>query len=491
MISPVHDAEMVRQQKNLTTAQRRANMETREGVLVNNFIRDKDCPECNVSLNDTMDTLVISKNMAMPDKLYEKDKTQKSLFPISALALGVMGVIAGVAGLVHHTSKINLTIDALKRVPPTVRNVAINDEGTHALYRIVECPTYKTIQAGVGVFSITAMAFMGKTFFDGFKDVWVKKKEADIQKNLQEKLIDIETQSFGGKIQITRSMLSQKAIELGKYLNYQPKQRSSETFKALMFKGNNKKENEKNNSLNYILLGLGTIAGIIGLGFLSLKLLTRSKGHIETFIKDTNNEIAKVVKNSTEKTKQQDMLNLENLFKTAETQEDTIREFLKPLNWNDKEDFIKRISHDINKSTVDANVYCGGGKTPKPTFYSHVDDYRAFLYNYLLDTDNAQFKALFMGTTGLAAVSYGGKLVGDAIKEIQVKKLNADTEAELQQRLVSTELKNFKSKKDAAIQPLMDEFYKQAREGKPKEELKVMAENILFEIKNGPPFVYS
>ena len=37
----------------------------------------------------------------------------------------------------------------------------------------------------------------------------------------------------------------------------------------------------------------------------------------------------------------------------------------------------------------------------------------------------------------------------------------------------------------------MEEFYKQAKSGKPKEELKTMAENILFEIKNGPPFVYS
>lgn len=491
MISPVHDAEMVRQQKNLTTSQRRANMETREGVLVNNFIKDKDCPECSVNLNDTMDTLVISKNMAMPEKLYEKDKAKKSLVPISALALGVMGVIAGVAGLVHHTSKINLNMDALKRVPPTVRNVAINSETIQALYRIVECPNYKTIQAGVGVFSLTAMAFMGKTFFDGFKDVWVKKKEADIQKNLQEQLIDIETQSFGGKIQITRSMLSQKAIELGRYLNYEPNKRSNETFKALMFKGSGKKDNNERSGLNYLLLGLGTAAGIIGLGFLSLKLLTKSKGHLEKFIKETNNEISKIVKNSTEQTKKQDMVNLENLFKTAETKEEDIREFLKPLNWEDKETYIKKLAEDINKSTVDANIYCGGGKTPKPTFYSHVDDYRAFLYNYLLDTDNKQFRALFLGTTGLTAVGYGGKLAGDAVKEVQVKKLNADTEAELQQRLVATELKNFKSKKDAAIQPLMDEFYKQAREGKPKEELKVMADNILFEIKNGPPFVYS
>lgn len=505
-ISPLHDAETLRQQRNLTNSQRRANLETREGVLVTNFIKDKDCPECTVNLNDTIDTLVISKNTDMPEQLYKRDKAQKSLIPISALALGVMGVIAGVAALVHHVSKINLTMDNLKRIPPTVRNVAINSETIQALYRIVECPNYKTIQAGVGVFSLTAMAFMGKTFFDGFKDVWVRKKEADIQKNLQEKLIDIETQSFAGKIQITRSMLSQKAIGLGKYLNYEPKQKHHETFKSLMFGSTSprplreellserselRNSEERFRNYNYLLLGLGTVAGIIGLGFLSLRFLTKSKGHIEKFIKETNNEITKVVKQSTDETKKQDMLNLENLFKTAETKEDEMREFLKPLNWNDKEEFIKRISREINKSTVDANIYCGGGTTPKPTFYSHVDDYRAFLYNYLLDTDNRQFRALFLGTTGLTAIGYGGKLAGDAIKEVQVKKLNADTEVELQQRLVSTELKNFKSKKDAAIQPLMNEFYKQAREGKPKEELKVMAENILFEIKNGPPFVYS
>lgn len=493
MISPLHDAEMVRQQKNLTTAQKRANMETREGVLMNNFIKDKDCPECSVNLNDTIDTLVISKNTSMPEKLYDKDnRSEKSLLPISAVALGVMTAIAGIAALICHISKINLSIDSLKRVPPTVRNVAINNEITQALYRIVECPNYKTIQAGVGVFALTAMAFMGKTFFDGFKDVWVKKKEADIQKNLQEKLIDIETQSFGGKIQITRSMLSQKAIELTKYLNNESIQRNAETFKALMFKGNKgHAPKKKDNNLNYILIGMGTFAGIVGLGFMSLKLLTKGKAHIEKFIKDTKSEITKVVKNSTEATKKQDMLDLENLFKTVEASADEMTEALKPLNWDDKEKFITRLSNEINKSTVEASVYCGGGKTPKPTFYSHVDDYRAFLYNYLLDTDNQQFKALFLGATGLAAIGYGGKLVGDAIKEVQVKKFNADTEAELQQRLVSTELKNFKSKKDAAIQPLMDEFYKQAREGKPKEELKIMADNILFEIKNGPPFVYS
>lgn len=492
-----HDYETLRQQRNLTKAQRKTNNDTKEGVLVNSLIKDNTASNLTLTLNDTMDTLVISKSSQMPDKLYEREaRSEKNLVPISGIALGVMGAIAGLTALISHSAKINLNIDSLKRLQPTIRNVAINDEPIQALYRIVECPNWKTITAGTGVFALTAMAFMGKTFFDGFRDVWVKKKEADIQKNLQEKLINIETQSFAGKIQITRSMLSQKAIELSKYLKYEPhkKQISEETFKALMFKGGNIKNtdrNKKDNNLNYILMGLGTFAGIVGLGFLALKNLTKSKGHIEKFIAETSNEITDVVKNAKPNNIEQTKADLKNLFKSIEPSKEEMEEWLKPLDWEDKEAFIKSMVNEFEKSTVDANPHCGGGSIPKTTFYSHVNDFRAFFYNYLLDTGNKQFKALFLGTTGLTAIGYGGKLVGEAVKDVQVKKLNADTEAELQQRLVSTELKNFKSKKDAAIQPLMDEFYKQARENKPKEELKTMAENILFEIKNGPPFVYS
>lgn len=496
-VSTFNDNETLRQQKNLTRAQRKTNLDTKEGVLVNSFIKENQ-PPYNVSLNDTMDTLIISKNTKMPEKLYEQNASkEKSLIPISAIALGVMGAISGITGIIRYSSKANLNIDALKRIPSTVRNVALNDELTQAMYRIVECPTRKTILAGTGVFTLTAMAFMGKTFFDGFKEVWVKKKEADIQKNLQEKLIDIETQSFAGKIQITRSMLSKRALELSRYLKHDPKIKNNhdEAFKSLMF-GNNTNSQKtpqktKSDNLNYILMGVGTLAGIVGFGFLALRNLTKSKGDLDKFVTSINNEISQIVEKSTPNSKKQDMVNLENLFKSIEPTREQLEKHLSKLDWDDKEEFINKLATHFKKSTVDANPYCGGGTVPKPTFYSHVDDYRAFFYNYLLDTDNKQFKALFLGTTGLAAIGYGGKLVGEAIKEVQVKKMNADTEAELQQRLVSTELKNFKSKKDAAIQPLMNEFYKQAKSGKPKDELKIMADNILFEIKNGPPFVYS
>ena len=489
-IRPLRDSETIRQQRNLTNSQKRANSETKEGVLVNNFIKDD-----TTNLNNTCDTLVISESAKMPIRLYEKnnDSSSKNLLPISAITIGVMGAIALMSAFVRHNTKINLKISNEKRLPATTRNVALNEETHQALYQMIQSPTRKTIHAGIGVLTLTAMAFMGKTFFDGFKDVWVKKREADIQKDMQEKLIDIETQSFAGKIQITRSMLSEKAREFSKYLSDDKDKILPNFGKHLQFTGKKQNKPNQQNNLNYFLLGAATVAGIAGLGFLSLRNLSKSKNYLETAVKETENKITDIVKNSSVKTKDNDKKLLEAYLQSIDAKEDTIKHYLENLNWDKDElaGFIDKLVKKSKTSTTKVNETIGGDGTPKPTFYSHVDDYRAFFYNWLLDTDNKQFKQLFFGITGLTALSYGGKLAGEAIKEVQVKKLNAKTEVELQNRLVSTELRNFKSKKDAAIQPLVDEFYKQAENGKPKEELKVMAENILLEIKNGPPFVYS
>lgn len=491
--TPLHDAETIRQQRNLTKSQKRTNTETKEGVLVNNFI--KDCSDCSPNLNDTCDTLVISNNTQMPNKLYEKNTSpQKSILPISALAIGVMGTIALLSRFIRHNTQINLKIPDEKRLPPTTRNVAINEETHQAIYQMIQSPTNKTIRAGVGVLALTAMGFMGKTFFDGFKEVWVKKREADIQKNMQEKLINIETQSFAGKMQITRSMLAEKALELNNYLTGNDRPMLTNFGKRLAFEGDKtEKKQTKENSLNYFLLGAGTLAAIVGLGFWSLKNLSKSNKLLNNFINKKEELIKKVIKCSTDVTKEQDKKLLDAYFQSIDANENVIKEYLKDLSWNKDEvaEFTQKLVKKAKTSTTSVNATIGGDGTPKPAFYSHVNDYRAFFYNWLLDTDNKQFKQLFFGITGLTAISYGGKLMGDAIKEVQVKKLNAQTEVNLQNRLVSTELRNFKSKKDAAIQPLVDEFYKQAQNGKPKEELKVMADNILFEIKNGPPFVYS
>ena len=138
------------------------------------------------------------------------------------------------------------------------------DRVKESIFSMIQSPNRKTILAAVGVISLAAMAFMLKTFADGFKEVWVKKKEADIQKNLQENLIAVETQSFSGKMQIIRSMLSSKANLFSKELN--------QVCEEINFgAGNDKQGKTKKDNLLMLLTGGITVAGIVALGYFSMK----------------------------------------------------------------------------------------------------------------------------------------------------------------------------------------------------------------------------
>lgn len=503
-INPFANEQLI-QHRNMTQSQKRNINTTKEGVVVNSFVKDNE-----VSLSNLKDTFVISDDMPLPSELYKDNQIiDKKLLPLSSIALGVMGAIAGLTGFVRYSARASKNLSKEKWLPAVTRNVNLSKETSQVIYQMVQSPNSKTFIAGAGVLTLSAMAFMGKTFFDGFKDIWVKRKEANIQKNLQENLIAVETQSFSGKMQIIRSMLSKYTKEFEGFLN-PPEEKSDtpfgrKTFAQFAFSANESfaasqgempKAKEENNFGN-ILLGIGTFAGIVGLGFLSLKNLTKSKMHLHESLEQTKKAITELVKTSTKETKSADEENLEHMFVEIENSKG-IKEFVKEqisnLSWSkeEKENFEKKIISKIETSTTKVNPNIGGDGTPKPAFNSFVDDYKAFFYNWLLDTSNPQFALLFGGITGITAIGYGGKLAGEALKDVQVKKINAQTELELQKRLVSTELRNFKAKKDSAITPLVKEFYKQVDSGKrTKQELKTMAENILFEIKNGPPFVYS
>ena len=491
------------QHRNMTASQKKNINNTREGVVVNSYVKDN-----NENLSEMKDTFLISDNETMPKQLYNDNKiVEKKLLPLSSIALGVMGSIAAITGFVRYSAKVSKNVSKEKWLPAVTRNVNLNEELHQVIYQMVQSPNSKTFIAGAGVLTLSAMAFMGKTFFDGFKEIWVKRKESDIQKNLQENLVNVETQAFAGKMQIIRSMLSKYTKDFEKYLNTDDKSSPEfgrKTFEQFAFGGVHDKNNDnpenKNKLLNTIVntfIGVGTLAGIVGLGFLSLKNLTKSKLHLQEALDQTKDIIQKVVKSSNDTTKKTDKENLEHMFVEIENSKGVknfIEEQINKLNWDEKEkkDFYNEVIEKIETSTTKVNPNIGGDGTPKPAFNSFVNDYKAFFYNWLLDTSNPQFGLLFAGITGITAIGYGGKLAGDALKEVQVKMINAQTELELQQRLVSTELRNFKAKKDAAVFPLVKEFYKQAQSGKrSKEELKNMAENVLFEIKNGPPFVYS
>ena len=483
------DAEATRHQKNMTNTQKRNDSNIKEGVIVNSFIKDP-----LLSLDETCDTLIISQtNIEMPQKVYEKEIKQKDpLIPLCIATVGVMALLGGFTAMMKKFSKGKLENTKEYLLPGITRNHCINDEVHQSIFSMIQSPNRKTILASLGVITLGSMAFMGKIFIDGFKDVWIKKQEADIQKNLQESLIEVETQSFSGKIQIIRSMLSSKAKIFSQ---------------ELAFKGKNENQSETNNNKMW-LIGGATLLSILGLGYFATRNIRKSDEYIKNGIKNTKLGIDKIIEDFNAGKPIEDMhghnyeilkgkdaykMLIANMLESIYAKPEDVERIVNKLNLPkaEKEEFIKYLKDDMNQATEQVNPTIGGSGRNKITYFSHVNDYLSFFYDWLMNPKNPQFKNLFFGITGISALAYGGKTTAEAIKDVQVKKYNAQTELELQRRLVSTELRNFKAKKESAIEPLCDEFYIQKEAGKSKEELKIIADNILFEIKNGPPFVYS
>lgn len=482
------DMEITRHEKNMTNTQRKNDINLREGVIVNSFIKDP-----LLSLDETCDTLVISNTkIDLPEKLNENENNKKNpILPLCVATVGVMGLLGGFTTMMKRFSKGKLEATKEYLLPGITRNHCINNEIHQSIFSMIQSPNRKTILASLGVITLGAMGFMGKIFVDGLKDVWIKKQEADIQKNLQENLIQVETQSFSGKIQIIRSMLSSKAQLFSNELS----------FKGV-------KKTKDNDSNNMLILGGATLLTILGLGYLSAKNIRKSDEFITKGIKNTKSGLDNLIEEFNKgnyveiveghngeilRGKEASKLLIENMLESIYAKPKEIENVVSRLNLPDaeKKEFLHHLKDSMNQATEKVSSAMGGSGRNKITYFSHVNDYLSFFYDWLMNPKNPQFKNLFFGITGISALAYGGKAAAEAIKDVQVKKYNAEIELELQRRLVSTELRNFKAKKESAIEPLCDEFLKQKQDGKSREELKIIADNILFEIKNGPPFVYS
>ena len=132
-----------------------------------------------------------------------------------------------------------------------------------------------------------------------------------------------------------------------------------------------------------------------------------------------------------------------------------------------------------------------GGKVGQIQYYCYLDEARGHIDNWIMNPENPFAKYLFLTLTTVNAAGYSIRKAIEGVKEAAVIQENKNTEKNLQERLIDTEIRNFKSKKQSAIEPMMNEFNTKLNSGASKQELKVMADNILLEIKNGPPFVYA
>ena len=156
-------------------------------------------------------------------------------------------------------------------------------------------------------------------------------------------------------MQIIRSMLSKYTTDFEKYIKNNNEKILPNfgklTLSQIPFTSNDKQE--KNSNLGNIMLGIGTFAGIIGLGFLSMKNLSKSKQHLKEGIENTKDLIKLVVAKSEENSKTVDSDLLEHMFMSIDDGAKDLTLFIKEqinfLKWKqeDKNAFLEKIINKI------------------------------------------------------------------------------------------------------------------------------------------------
>ncbi len=482
-----------------TNPQKKRLVTTREGFLINNFVKDT----INNNIIDTDENFIIPPTTKIDTKFEKKSVVSRILenpiFPLAAGAISILGGMAIAAKVLQNSTKTSLKTLKFNKLPELPRNMNLNTEEAFVTYNAIQNPNIQTILGAITAISFAGMVFVCKNFVDGLKEIWVKKNEAKIQRNLQENLIEVETRSFSGKNKIIRNLMREKADEMNKAANTKIIEASPEIPKVFQkfinFKGkiSDTKSKDYTNAI-IALSGIATIAVCLLLGkktFTSLKGI--GKG-LSEYNSQMHKSVDEILKNSTPEALKNNKETLIKLFSILNFKIPYVKDILTKAGLSTQEinDFTNELEKKYSKVFVDAPSALGGRLGIQ--YYSYIDDVQGHLYNWIMNINNSeacQFtKNLFFGLATVSGLGYLGKNLVEGIKEIGVKKINAKTELDLQKELVDVELKNFEAKKRSYVEPLMDEF-KKAVNKQNNDKLKSMGTEILYEIKNGAPFVYS
>lgn len=477
-----NDFEAKRQQAINKERQQKFQQETKLGVIINSMVKDSIYDNQNDLLHD----YIIPSESKEPEDIEKpqpKQSKNKALLKLCLGSLGVLGAIAAASKAAPQIAKKQFKKPSWESLPDIGRNMNLNNESHFVTYMLVQNPQTKTLIGAAGFFVFAATGFVLKNFVDGYKDIWVKKQNAKADYNLQDNLIDVETKIFKGKNEIIRNMMQDTAKEM-KY-TIDNKQKTT-------FKGNEKSEpqKEKKDGLKTALAIAGTIAGTILLGVYAFKNVQKAGKIVESTHDEMHKKVDDILKKSSDEILEKHKDTLKNIFSVMNFKPQMVEETLQKAKLPDNE--VKDIVDTVKKRT---NIFTQapheiGGHVGKVQFFTFIDDARGHFYNWIMNPGSKPLGALALGISGVTAAGYVGEQAVNATREVEVKKMNNETELNLHKRLINVELRNFKQKKESYIKPLVDEFKKQAPQ-KNKEELNGMAQNILYEIKNGPPFVYA
>jgi len=441
-----------------------------KGYILNNQIKPIEYKPIVLETNDKFET----------KKQEEAFDTKRALKPLALLTGAAIGAIGLISVATRAYSKSLAKLDNV-RPPDLARNINIVEEPHFAMYRALRDPNAKNILGLIGVGLMSGVTLCAKHFVDGVKKIWVKKEKCDNDYWYQKKSIDYETQAFSGKLDVINSMLE----EASNTLNFKGNIKKEEDQKEKDF---NKKDNNKAPVLIAALGALGFSAFAFGL----FKNYQKTVKNFDTFVaKTTDSEIREKINQAVnEPDKNKAIKLLSDILKTINAGEDKIKENLSKINGITPEE-VEKTTKNIKENQIYVQApEALGGVSEKIQYYCYINEDRGHLYNWILNPENKFNKYIFLAFSAISSIGYLAKEAASGIEEVTVQKEGTKSELELKRRLVEVEIENFKAKKRSAINPLIENYKLQKQKGASKQELDELAQNILLEIKNGPPYVY-
>lgn len=194
-----------------TTKDKKKNLEsnTLRGYLLNNNIK-KDSKDVLSDLDKVSNGLLITDIKPIEtnfDKKEENFNSAKILKPLAFLSSATIIGVVLISMLLKGYSKKLLNKADLIQPEDLARNMNIVEEPEFAMFRALRDPNKKNILGLLGVGLMSGFTLGAKNFVDGYKEIWIKKQECDINRNFQKELIDVETKEFSGKLNVVNSIL--------------------------------------------------------------------------------------------------------------------------------------------------------------------------------------------------------------------------------------------------------------------------------------------
>ena len=460
-----------------------------KGYLLNNNIKkDSEEDSFDYILQSSIDTNSLPFETNIEKNAFD---VKKAIKPV-AIAAGatILGVL-GISAFVKKYSSYIANNKGVVRPPDVPRSINVVEEPDLAMYKLLRDPSFKNFLGLIAVGGFSILTLSAKTLVDGAKDVWIKKQNCDIDYDLQENLIEVEKDSFSGKLNVVNTLLNDSANYFRNSLNGNKQDIEFKQF--LSFKGEKSEDTEKKSKINPIIYAIAAAVGFSSILFLVFKNYQKTATNFEKYLNKMEDAIIKKDIADAQKIpdKQKAIEKLMDIFKSINASEKSAREYLGKVEGISQEEIDKTVSQ-LKKEQIFAQApEALGGVAEKIQYYCYINQPRGHLYNWVLNPENDWNKYLFLSLSLVSSIGYLANAAADAVKQVAVARENSKSELNLRKRLVAVEINNFKAKKLSAINPMIDNFKFQKEKGKSKEELTALAQNILLEIKNGPPYIYN